>query len=244
MSSPSFPLRFSPADTDPIEQITSTSRIVQDFARRYGDHMHQTSRTGPSLSTLPSLVEIEDMISKSRSQHDALNKIRDTVITQQIAYEQQMADQRAAASAAQSQQQGQHQQQQPKALFATSSDSAPPPSTSGQRQQYQDFQQYASDDDSAKGTGEGNSNKKLRRGRAAPPGRCHSCNRADTPEWRRGPDGARTLCNACGLHYAKLTRKQQSGAAAAAAAGKAGSSAGGGGGSGSGGGASVLRPKE
>lgn len=49
--------------------------------------------------------------------------------------------------------------------------------------------------------------KKMRRGRAAPPGRCHSCHRAETPEWRRGPDGARTLCNACGLHYAKLTRK-------------------------------------
>jgi hypothetical protein len=32
-----------------------------------------------------------------------------------------------------------------------------------------------------------------------PPARCHSCNRADTLEWRRGPDGARTLCNACGL---------------------------------------------
>lgn len=48
---------------------------------------------------------------------------------------------------------------------------------------------------------------KKRRGRAAPPGRCHSCNRDETPEWRRGPDGARTLCNACGLHYAKLTRK-------------------------------------
>ena len=48
---------------------------------------------------------------------------------------------------------------------------------------------------------------KKRRGKAAPPGRCHSCNRAETPEWRRGPDGARTLCNACGLHYAKLTRK-------------------------------------
>lgn len=50
---------------------------------------------------------------------------------------------------------------------------------------------------------------KKRRGRAAPPGRCHSCNRMDTPEWRRGPDGARTLCNACGLHYAKLERKKQ-----------------------------------
>ncbi|CAJ0645400.1 10334_t:CDS:2 [Entrophospora sp. SA101] len=36
--------------------------------------------------------------------------------------------------------------------------------------------------------------------RAAPPGRCHSCDISETPEWRRGPDGARTLCNACGLH--------------------------------------------
>ncbi|KAH8695006.1 hypothetical protein BGW36DRAFT_428901 [Talaromyces proteolyticus] len=58
---------------------------------------------------------------------------------------------------------------------------------------------------------------KKRRGKAAPPGRCHSCNRAETPEWRRGPDGARTLCNACGLHYAKLTRKM--GATKAAALG-------------------------
>ncbi|KAI7898221.1 GATA zinc finger-domain-containing protein [Cokeromyces recurvatus] len=37
--------------------------------------------------------------------------------------------------------------------------------------------------------------------------RCHSCNTTETPEWRRGPDGARTLCNACGLHYSKLLKK-------------------------------------
>ncbi|CAO3613388.1 unnamed protein product [Cunninghamella echinulata] len=49
-------------------------------------------------------------------------------------------------------------------------------------------------------------------------GRCHSCNISETPEWRRGPDGARTLCNACGLHYAKLTRKKAAAAAAAASA--------------------------
>ncbi|KAI8069385.1 hypothetical protein BC940DRAFT_297598 [Gongronella butleri] len=44
--------------------------------------------------------------------------------------------------------------------------------------------------------------------RATFQGRCHSCNISETPEWRRGPDGARTLCNACGLHYAKLVRKK------------------------------------
>ncbi|KAI5998774.1 hypothetical protein EDD15DRAFT_2363639 [Pisolithus albus] len=42
-------------------------------------------------------------------------------------------------------------------------------------------------------------NKYRKRSRATPPGKCHSCNIRETPEWRRGPDGARTLCNACGL---------------------------------------------
>ncbi|KAI8331470.1 hypothetical protein BD560DRAFT_56536 [Blakeslea trispora] len=69
--------------------------------------------------------------------------------------------------------------------------------------------------------------KQRKRGRRpAFQGRCHSCNISETPEWRRGPDGARTLCNACGLRksehvyimnttlthsidYAKLARKQQ-----------------------------------
>ncbi|GAN11155.1 hypothetical protein MAM1_0488d10713 [Mucor ambiguus] len=37
--------------------------------------------------------------------------------------------------------------------------------------------------------------------------KCHSCGTTETPEWRRGPDGARTLCNACGLHYSKLLKR-------------------------------------
>ena len=42
--------------------------------------------------------------------------------------------------------------------------------------------------------------------RTAPAKSCHSCNRTETPEWRRGPDGARTLCNACGLCKFKMIR--------------------------------------
>lgn len=57
--------------------------------------------------------------------------------------------------------------------------------------------------------GSGGKNKYRKRSRATPPGKCHSCNIRETPEWRRGPDGARTLCNACGLHYAKLVRKRE-----------------------------------
>jgi hypothetical protein len=58
---------------------------------------------------------------------------------------------------------------------------------------------YPPPDDTKGAGGFAGPDPKKRRGRAAPPGRCHSCNRAETPEWRRGPDGARTLCNACGL---------------------------------------------
>ncbi|KAI7850702.1 hypothetical protein BDC45DRAFT_237827 [Circinella umbellata] len=37
---------------------------------------------------------------------------------------------------------------------------------------------------------------------------CHSCQSTETPEWRKGPMGPRTLCNACGLIWAKLARQQ------------------------------------
>ncbi|ORZ38026.1 hypothetical protein BCR44DRAFT_1384694, partial [Catenaria anguillulae PL171] len=45
-----------------------------------------------------------------------------------------------------------------------------------------------------------------KRQRTGPPpgGRCHSCSATETPEWRRGPDGRATLCNACGLHWYDL----------------------------------------
>jgi len=38
---------------------------------------------------------------------------------------------------------------------------------------------------------------------------CHMCGVTETPEWRRGPAGDHTLCNACGLHYAKSIKKQK-----------------------------------
>ncbi|EMF17616.1 GATA-domain-containing protein, partial [Sphaerulina musiva SO2202] len=160
-----------------LNEISSTSGILSDFSRRYGDRMHHTQRSGASLNTLPGLVELDDMINKSRAAHDSLMKIRDVVLQQQAVYEQQAADQRQ-----------QHK------LYDQHSQSGP------------DIHQQQEADEGKVGGFAGNDTKK-RRGRAAPPGRCHSCNRAETPEWRRGPDGARTLCNACGLHYAKLTRK-------------------------------------
>jgi len=45
-----------------------------------------------------------------------------------------------------------------------------------------------------------------------PPGNliyCHSCGTTDTPTWRRGPDGYLSLCNACGIHYAKNVQREK-----------------------------------
>ena len=36
---------------------------------------------------------------------------------------------------------------------------------------------------------------------------CHWCGTARTPEWRRGPEGKGTLCNACGLYFAKVEKE-------------------------------------
>lgn len=44
---------------------------------------------------------------------------------------------------------------------------------------------------------------------AVPVKSCANCGRTDSPEWRVGPSGARNLCNACGLRWAKATRIQR-----------------------------------
>lgn len=38
---------------------------------------------------------------------------------------------------------------------------------------------------------------------------CLHCGTSETPEWRRGPAGPRTLCNACGLQFAKKVKEAE-----------------------------------
>ncbi|KFY21663.1 hypothetical protein V493_07222 [Pseudogymnoascus sp. VKM F-4281 (FW-2241)] len=37
---------------------------------------------------------------------------------------------------------------------------------------------------------------------------CADCATLDSPEWRKGPNGPKTLCNACGLRWSKLEKKK------------------------------------
>lgn len=37
---------------------------------------------------------------------------------------------------------------------------------------------------------------------------CAECHVVESPEWRKGPKGPKTLCNACGLRWAKKSRKE------------------------------------
>lgn len=46
---------------------------------------------------------------------------------------------------------------------------------------------------------------------------CTDCGTLDSPEWRKGPSGPKTLCNACGLRWAKKEKKKNAGGASAAA---------------------------
>ncbi|GAA6004772.1 hypothetical protein JCM10207_001009 [Rhodosporidiobolus poonsookiae] len=64
---------------------------------------------------------------------------------------------------------------------------------------------------SANGTkGDGTGDKKKKKARVEE-GEfvCRDCGTVDSPEWRKGPEGPKSLCNACGLRYAKLVSKSK-----------------------------------
>ncbi len=150
-----------------LSQIAEGSGRGLEFSRLFGIRAHQTQRSGPTATSLPSLADCDEMIRQQTKVLDAMSRIRDVICKQQ----QALVEQRN------------YDQQNYKA--------APSEADDNESNSYIDKLEGSG--------GFAGADAKKRRGRAAPPGRCHSCNRAETPEWRRGPDGARTLCNACGL---------------------------------------------
>ncbi|OBT65464.1 hypothetical protein VE03_04969 [Pseudogymnoascus sp. 23342-1-I1] len=63
-------------------------------------------------------------------------------------------------------------------------------------------------DREGRGGGGGDKKKKVR---GAEKYVCTDCGTLDSPEWRKGPQGAKTLCNACGLRWAKQEKKRSGG---------------------------------
>ena len=61
----------------------------------------------------------------------------------------------------------------------------------------------------ASGDGTNSVHVKKTERKVARPGRCHQCARVESPEWRGGPGDLRSLCNACGLHYAERERRKR-----------------------------------
>ncbi|KAL9618443.1 MAG: hypothetical protein Q9160_006821 [Pyrenula sp. 1 TL-2023] len=51
-------------------------------------------------------------------------------------------------------------------------------------------------------------NDKKKKLKAADEYVCTDCGTLDSPEWRKGPNGPKTLCNACGLRWAKKEKKR------------------------------------
>ncbi|CAG8474191.1 6861_t:CDS:2 [Ambispora gerdemannii] len=56
---------------------------------------------------------------------------------------------------------------------------------------------------------------------------CTDCGTVESPEWRKGPLGPKTLCNACGLRWAKKAKRQASGTSVAGGNNGGGSGVGG-----------------
>jgi len=122
---------------------------------------------------MPTLAECDEIIQQQARLSESMSRIKDVIIRQQQVLAEQQKD---------------NERQIERQIYHKASSPNEPEEA---RRPYPD-----------KSEGNGGfagADQKKRRGRAAPPGRCHSCNRSETPEWRRGPDGARTLCNACGL---------------------------------------------
>jgi len=53
------------------------------------------------------------------------------------------------------------------------------------------------------------SDKKRRKRKVRTDLQCEQCGTKESPEWRKGPTGNQTLCNACGLRFAKKSRTKK-----------------------------------
>lgn len=157
---------------------------MADFSKIYRQRAHENQRIGMTPQSMPRLDEVDNMLKQSEKIQTSLQRMREVVFSHQQAMSVEApreAHYRPINGYDHEGQNAFHEDPKASASYA-SLDPNKRPKRGVRSHPYE--------------------NRMLShhgKQRAAPPGRCHSCNRAETPEWRRGPDGARTLCNACGL---------------------------------------------
>lgn len=64
-------------------QILENSNVTGDFVRQCGVRLHHAQRAGLVANSLPEIMEVEDLMNKSRHNLDALARLRDMLITRQ-----------------------------------------------------------------------------------------------------------------------------------------------------------------
>ncbi|MCJ1298887.1 hypothetical protein MMC08_001678 [Hypocenomyce scalaris] len=75
-----------------LNEIAEGSGRALEFSRHYGNRAHQTQRSGPSPGSMPSLQECDDLVRQQTVVLDAINRIREGIITRQ---QQALAEQRS-----------------------------------------------------------------------------------------------------------------------------------------------------
>lgn len=63
-----------------------------EFSREYGNRAHPNQRAGLSSGSIPHLQTVDELMAKSQKLHDSLLRIRDVVLAQNAAIEDQMKD--------------------------------------------------------------------------------------------------------------------------------------------------------
>ncbi|RIA92630.1 hypothetical protein C1645_820466 [Glomus cerebriforme] len=82
--------------------------------------------------------------------------------------------------------------------------SSPPSQSSPSNQSQQRFTQFTPQSRRNNNSNNNNNNNNNVQGVK----KCESCHTSSSPEWRRGPTGHKTLCNACGLRYSRTIARE------------------------------------
>lgn len=82
-----------------LNEIAEGSGRMLEFTKHYGARAHQTQRSGPVPGSIPSMVEVDELMQQQRRIADAVERIRNVVVqTEEAARAEQAQDARYKAA--------------------------------------------------------------------------------------------------------------------------------------------------